>query len=100
MPLPFLPQLARGELDWTIPAWHRAKIAALLAELPRALRRELGPIPELSAKLAQHLSRRDGPLVEALSGALFELLGVDAPAEAFRIDAIPAYLRFNCRLVG
>ena len=31
-----------GELDGTIPAWREQKIAALLEELPRALRRELG----------------------------------------------------------
>lgn len=100
VPLAFLPQLARGELSWTIPAWHQAKIAALLEELPRALRRELGPLPPLAAKLAQHLSKREGPMLEALSRALFELSGADVEASAFRADAIPAYLRFNCRIVG
>jgi ATP-dependent helicase HrpA len=99
VPLPFLPQLAHGELDWTIPAWHRQKIAALLGELPRALRRDLGSLPELSSQLAAHL-RPSGPMLEALSRALFELTGADVPAEAFRVDAIPAYLRFNCRIVG
>jgi ATP-dependent helicase HrpA len=99
VPLPFLPQLGQGELDWTIPAWHQRKIAALLDELPRALRRELGSISELAAKLAQHL-RPEGPMLEALSRGLFELAGADVPAEAFRVDAIPAYLRFNCRIVG
>ena len=39
-------------------------------------------------------------MLPALSQALFELSGVDVAAEAFRPDAIPAYLRFNCRLVG
>jgi ATP-dependent helicase HrpA len=100
VPLPFLPQLAQGELDWTIPAWHQQKIAALLAELPRAFKRELSLMPELASKLAQHLTGREGPLLEALSRALFELFGADVPAEAFRVDAIPAYLRFNCRIVG
>jgi len=100
VPLPFLPQLAHGELDWTIPAWHQPKIAALLAELPRALKRELGSLAELATKLALHLKGQQGPMLEALSRALFELAGADVPAEAFRVDAIPAYLRFNCRIVG
>jgi ATP-dependent helicase HrpA len=100
VPLAFLPQLGRGELDGTIPAWHERKIAALLGELPRAMRRDLGPLPELSARLARHVRDPEGPLVEALSRALFELLGADVPAEAFRVDAIPPYLRFNCRVVG
>lgn len=100
VPLGFLPQLANHELDWTIPAWHELKVAALLHELPRALKRELGAIPELASKLATHLRAREGSLLEALSRALFELTGADVPAEAFRVDAIPAYLRFNCRVVG
>jgi ATP-dependent helicase HrpA len=100
VPLPLLPQLTQGELDWTIPAWHQPKIDALLAELPRALKRDLGFLPELSAKLAERLQGHSGPMLEALSRALFELTGADVPPEAFRVDAIPAYLRFNCRVVG
>jgi ATP-dependent helicase HrpA len=100
VPLPFLPQLTKGELDWTIPAWHEPKIAALLSELPRPIKRELGSLPELAAKLARYLKGHEGPMLEALSRALFELAGADVPAEAFRVDAIPSYLRFNCRIVG
>ncbi len=100
VPLAFLPQLGQGELDGTIPAWHERKIAALLDELPRALRRELGSIPELARKAAQPMLGRQRPLCEALSQAVFVLTGVDVPAEAFRPDAIPAFLRFNCRVVG
>jgi ATP-dependent helicase HrpA len=100
IPLPFLPQLGRGELDGTIPAWFEPKIAALLEALPRALRRDLGSISELAAKLSERLSERAGPLLPALSSALFELTGADVPAEAFRPDALPPYLRFNCRIIG
>ncbi len=100
IPLGFLPQLAQGELDGTIPAWQEPKLLALLEALPRAQRRDLGPIPALASKLARHLSGRPGPLRTALSGALFELTGVDVPEEAFRPDAIPPYLRFNCRILG
>jgi ATP-dependent helicase HrpA len=100
IPLAFLPQLARGELDGTIPAWREQKIAALLDALPRALRRELGPIPELASRLVGHLGAAPGPLLAALSRAVFELTSVDVPEEAFRLDAIAAYLRFNCRVIG
>ena len=64
VPLVLLPQIDPGELDWTIPAWHREKIAALLYELPKAIRRELGSIPELSQLLASELASfpgRDDP---------------------------------------
>ena len=63
IPLVLLPQIEPGELDWTIPAWQKDKIAALLHELPRPLRRELGSIPELAKTLAAQLDsvpRADG----------------------------------------
>ncbi len=100
VPLALLPQLQGGELDGTIPAWRERKIAALLEELPRAHRRELQAFPGLAARVAEHLRGRAERLLPALSRALFELTGVDVPEQAFRLDAIPAYLRFNCRVVG
>jgi ATP-dependent helicase HrpA len=100
VPLALLPQLGHGELDWTIPAWRQPKISALLAELPRALRRELGSIAELSSKVLARLEPFAGPLLPALSRAIYELTGVDVPESAFRVDAIPAYLRFNLRVIG
>jgi ATP-dependent helicase HrpA len=100
IPIAFLPQLANGELDGTIPAWREQKLVALLEALPRAARRDLGAIPALAAKLKERLESVDGPLLAALSRAIFELTGADVPEEAFRVDAILPYLRFNCRLIG
>jgi ATP-dependent helicase HrpA len=100
VPLALVPQLGQGELDWTIPAWQERKIAALLYELPRSVRRELGVIPDLSASLAACLVPFSGPFVPALARAIIELAGVDVPHDAFRLDAIADYLRLNCRIVS
>ena len=100
VPLALVPQLEQGELDWTIPAWQERKLAALLYELPRPIRRELGAIPDLSVSLAARLVPFSGPFVPALARAILELTRVDVPAEAFRLDAIADYLRLNCRIVS
>ena len=100
LPLPLLLQLQPGELDWTIPGWHEQKITALLSELPRALRRELGSIPELAATVAAKLVPFRGPLLPALSRAVSEAAGLEVPEEAFRLDAVPPYMRLTCRLLG
>jgi ATP-dependent helicase HrpA len=100
VPLALLPQLTGGELDWTIPAWVLPKISALLSELPRALRRDLGSIPELAAQALSRLEPYAEPLLPALSRAVYELTGAEVPESAFRVDQIPAYLRFNLRLIG
>ena len=101
VPMVLLPQLDPGELDLTILGWHADKIAALLYELPRALRRELGDgeIPELARTLAPLLTPFDGPMITALARAVTELSGIDVPETSFRPDAVAAYLRLTCRLV-
>jgi ATP-dependent helicase HrpA len=100
VPLALLPQLDPGELDWTIPAWQREKIALLLEGLSRAQRRELGSIPELSDRLARELTPFAGPLIPALVRAVQAATGVAVPHEAFRLDSIPPHLRLICRVVG
>ncbi len=100
VPLVLLPQLDPGELDWTIPGWHREKISLLLHELPRAIRRDLGTISEVARTLASQLTPFVGPMIPQLAKAASELAGVDVPEEAFRPEAMPAYLRLTCRVVA
>jgi ATP-dependent helicase HrpA len=100
LPLPLLPQLDPEELDWTIPAWHTTKIAALLEGLPKGVRRELGPIPELAARVAERLVASAGPMLPALGRTLIDVSGIHVQKEAFRLDALPPYLRFTCRVLG
>lgn len=100
VPLALLPQIDPGELDWTIPAWHRDKIAAMLHELPRSIRRELGPIAELADTAAARLVPFEGAMIPALAAVIATATGVDAPEESFRPDAVASYLRLSCRIVG
>jgi ATP-dependent helicase HrpA len=100
VPLVLLPQLGEGELDGTIPAWREQKITALLEELPRALRRELGDIRGLGAELSRRVASSEGSLYDSLSRALLELAFADIAPEQFRPDAIPAYLNFYFRIRG
>jgi ATP-dependent RNA helicase HrpA len=100
VPLALLLQLEPGELDWTIAGWHREQIASLIEALPRALRRELGPLPALVELVAAELTPFSGPLLPALARAVSAASGVRVEEESFRLDAIPHYLRLLCRVVG
>ncbi len=99
LPLVLLPQLEPGQLDWTIPGWHEEKITALLHELPRAARRELGDVPTLARLVAPELVPFQGPLVPALARLVEKATGARVPEDAFRPDAVPHYLRLTCRVV-
>jgi ATP-dependent helicase HrpA len=99
VPLLLLPQLDPGELDWTIPGWHAEKVTALLWELPRALRRELGEIPALGRAVAAKLTPFHGPMLPELARVTSELTGIVVREDAFRPSAIASYLRLTLRLV-
>ncbi|HEX6272763.1 MAG TPA: ATP-dependent RNA helicase HrpA, partial [Polyangiaceae bacterium] len=100
LPLALLPQLEKSALDGTIPAWREQKIAALLEELPRALRLEAGDRKQLATELARHLESARGSFLEALSRGVFELRNVKIEPNQFRPDAIPRHLNFYFRVVG
>ena len=61
LPLALLPQLDKGELDGIIPAWREQKIAALLDELPRALRHPLGERNSLRRRSVVASKTLEGP---------------------------------------
>jgi ATP-dependent helicase HrpA len=100
VPLALLPQLDPGELDWMHPGAHAQKIAALLYELPKSYRRDLGDIPQLSRQIAPRLVPFVGTLIPQLTPVVRELTGVDIEPEAFRPYAVPAYLKLTCRVLG
>ncbi|MEY4551004.1 MAG: hypothetical protein RL685_7199 [Pseudomonadota bacterium] len=98
LPMALLPQLDAGELDWTIPAWHEQKVSALLADLPRSVRRDLGPA--LAQQVAARLVPFRGPMFPALVEAIAAISGVRVPVESFRRELLPPHLRFTFRVLG
>ncbi|HSY22948.1 MAG TPA: ATP-dependent RNA helicase HrpA [Polyangiaceae bacterium] len=100
VPLALVPQIEPGELDWTIPGWHREKIAALLETLPRALRRELGEVRDLAAEIAPLLVPFHGLMIPTLAAAVSRVNAVEVGEDAFAPDRVPSYLRLSCRIVS
>ena len=93
IPLALVPQLDPGELVWTIPGWNEDKIAALLYELPRTERKDVGDIPARAKELARVLEPFQGGMLAQLAERL------ELSQSAFRPDAIARYLQTNIRIV-
>ena len=100
VPLAVLPQLSPPDMEYTIPAWHVHKITALLEELPRTIRRELGNLSTLASAISTRVVPGTGPFLGALSQSIFEVSGVEVPVETLTPETIPPYLRYNYRIVG
>ncbi|XYH95086.1 ATP-dependent RNA helicase HrpA [Sorangium sp. So ce1128] len=100
LPLVLLPQADPDELEWMIPGWHAEKIALLLESLPKALRKALVPLREVAREIAADLRPFQGPMRAALARAVEDRTGERVPADAFRPDELPPYLRFYFRVIG
>lgn len=99
VPLVLLPQLSTGELTWSIPGRHEEKIAAMLYELPRAVKREIGAIPELARTLVRRTTPFEGSMIPVLTREIEDLTGYHIPEGSFRPDLVASYLRNTVRIV-
>ena len=94
-----LGQLARDRTDWLVPGLVEEKIEALVRSLPKAVRRNLGPAPDVAKKLAGELTFGAGAFLPVVADALSRLAGETIAIEAFDEQRLPAYLQLNVRVV-
>jgi ATP-dependent helicase HrpA len=98
VPLALLPQLDPGVMEWTIPGWQQEKLTLLLENLPKALRKALGPAKDVVAAISSSLRPFEVPLRPALAQAVYELTGVRVPAELLRSEDLPHWFTFYFRV--
>jgi ATP-dependent RNA helicase HrpA len=99
VPLSTLNQLRPEGFDWQVPALREELVTALVRSLPKPLRRELGPAPDVARAVLARLEPGEEPLVDALSRQLRRIAGVAVPRDAWRWDRVPAHLRTTFRIV-
>src|SRR4030095_9544194 len=67
--------------------------------VPRAQRKQLGPVPDLVDRLEKELVPFRGPMIPALARAVSRLGGVDVSEESLRTEAVAPYLRITLRVL-
>ena len=97
-PLAVLDQVASAGLDWQVPGLRRDLVVALIRSLPKPLRRQLVPAPDVADDVLADLTPYQGRLTEALSGEL-RRYGVIVPPDAFDLTKVPDHLRVTIRVV-
>jgi ATP-dependent helicase HrpA len=100
VPVALLPALDPAALEWTIPGWYEEKVRLLLSSLPKAFRKALQPLNELSETIARALvASYEVPMLPALARAVSDLTGMRVPASAFEPRDLPPHLSFWFRVV-
>ncbi len=99
VPLLLLPQLDQAAFDWLVPGLLEEKLIFLFKGLPRSLRRQLVPIPELARRVRAELRFGEGPFCPAVAQALKRVAGLEVSPELLKAIELPAYLRMNFQVI-
>ncbi|WP_304008436.1 ATP-dependent RNA helicase HrpA [Rothia mucilaginosa] len=99
VPILFLNQLSPEPFRWQIPGLRHELVTALIKSLPKAIRRNFVPAPDVAraacAALEEDCSPATDELIPSLALVLRRLRGVVVEPEAFNWEAVPEHLKMS-----
>ena len=99
VPLPLLNRAPRYRFDWLIPGLLREKCIALIKGLPKPLRKQLVPVPDVVDTLLEHITPDDRDLCAALSDVLKRQRSITVPVGEWGEERLEDFYRMNIRVV-
>jgi len=98
-PLEAINLLSAPRLEWLVPGLLKEKIVGLIKTLPKHLRVNFVPVPEVAANCLKRIVYGKGSLLPALGRALEELTGIEIPPDAWQPELLASHLRMNVAVV-
>ena len=107
IPLKTLNQARPEEFSWQVPGLRTELVTELVRSLPKNLRRELVPAPNVAREVLADLAARagsgsspgaDGDVRDVMSRELLRLRGVRVTPDDFDLDKLPPHLRITFRV--
>jgi ATP-dependent helicase HrpA len=99
LPLPALTKLDDEAFSWQIPGLRTDLVVALIRSLPKPIRRNFVPVPDVAKAVLSRISTDEDSLLGALERELRALTGVVVPREAWQLDQVPEHLKLTYRVV-
>ncbi|HEY6294660.1 MAG TPA: ATP-dependent RNA helicase HrpA, partial [Streptosporangiaceae bacterium] len=98
VPLSRLNQLDPAEFSWQVPGLRQELITEMIRSLPKSLRRDLVPAPDVAREVLARLGEPSGDLRDAVARELRSLRGVTVPRDAWDSSKLPPHLRITIRV--
>ncbi|WP_411293313.1 ATP-dependent RNA helicase HrpA [Thiohalomonas denitrificans] len=98
VPVELLGQLKPARFEWLVPGLREEKLIALIKSLPKSLRRNFVPAVNFARAALEALRADDAPLTEVFARQLLRMTGIEVPADAWQLDALPQHLLMNFRV--
>ncbi len=93
--------MSEEALGWLVPGLLEDKLLHMIRALPKHLRRNFVPAPDVARKLSQELAAqpRDVPFNSAVCELMSRYAGEPVTAADFNSEKLPEHLRFNIKVV-
>jgi len=98
IPLSRLNQVNAAEFSWQVPGLRTELVTEMIRSLPKALRRDLVPAPDVAREVVARLGPPSGDLRDAVARELRSLRGVSVPRDAWDLSKLPRHLRITVRV--
>ncbi len=97
VPLAVLNRVRQDGFDWQVPGMREELVTALVKALPKAYRKELHPLAEVTAAAWRRLPAQPTaePFLAVLGRVLTDVSGVIVPPDVFELDRVPSHLRVS-----
>jgi ATP-dependent RNA helicase HrpA len=99
IPLAALGQVNADELGWQVPGRREELVTELIRSLPKELRREFVPAPDVARAVVPRLGEPHGNLLDVLGAELGRLAGLRIPRDAWDPSRLPGHLRITYRVL-
>ncbi|MFD1827798.1 ATP-dependent RNA helicase HrpA [Mumia zhuanghuii] len=99
VPLERLADLDETSFLWGVPGYRQELVTALLRGLPKQVRRQLVPAPDVARRLMALPLDTSLPVAEAMSAGIRALTGDHVKPETFDLAALPQHLRVTFRVL-
>jgi ATP-dependent helicase HrpA len=98
IPLSRLNQVDAAEFSWQVPGLRTELVTEMIRSLPKSLRRDLVPAPDVAREVVARLGTPSGDLRDAVARELRSLRGVTVPRDAWDLSKLPPHLRITVRV--
>jgi ATP-dependent helicase HrpA len=98
IPLSRLNQVDPAEYSWHVLGLRTELVTEMIRSLPKALRRDLVPAPDVAREVVARLGAPAGDLRDAVARELRSLRGVSVPRDAWDLSRLPRHLRITVRV--
>ena len=99
VPVNAIRQLTASRLEKLVPGLLREKCIQLIKNLPRTLRRNFVPVPDVVDSILAKVESSSAPLLDALTLELKRKTLVEVPYAAWDLALLEDHLRFNIQII-